>query len=115
MVYTIGLADTNVSMQSFLVPNRVGQIRVGTSHADLIKPDPGLKRLADQSGGGYFELGWKDNLGAVFTRVADELHHQYALAFPPKKLDGKTHKLEVKVKRPDLVIRGRKSYVAEAR
>jgi Ca-activated chloride channel family protein len=110
MVYTIGLADTDYSMSSFLGRGRFGSSQ-GRPH--LIKPDGGLRRLADQSGGGYFELGWHDNLGAVFTRVADELHHQYALAFPPGKLDGNMHSLEVKVKRPGLTARARKSYVAE--
>jgi hypothetical protein len=53
-----------------------------------------------------------NNLGPTFTRIADELHRQYALAFTPAVLDGKTHKLEVRVKRPDAVARARKSYIA---
>ena len=64
------------------------------------KPDPGLAKLAAESGGGYFELQSTDDLKATFARVADELHHQYALGFTPEKLDGKTHKLEVRLKRP---------------
>jgi Ca-activated chloride channel family protein len=79
------------------------------------KPDAGLRILAEQSGGGYFELDWTQNLGATFSRVADELHRQYGLAFAPAKLDGEIHRLDVKTTRPGLVIRTRKSYVAEAR
>jgi hypothetical protein len=44
--------------------------------------------------------------------VADELHRQYAMGFSPEKLDGKTHKLEVRVKRPGMTARARRSYVA---
>jgi hypothetical protein len=46
--------------------------------------------------------------------VADELHHQYALAFEPEKLDGKRHKLEVKLKQKGMKARARTSYVATA-
>jgi hypothetical protein len=38
------------------------------------------------------------DLAATFKRVADELHHQYLLAFKPEKLDMKLHKLEVRLK-----------------
>ena len=44
--------------------------------------------------------------------MADELHRQYAMGFSPEKLDGKTHKLEVRVKRPGMMARARRSYVA---
>ena len=46
--------------------------------------------------------------------MADELHRQYLLGFAPAKLDGKTHKLEVKLKQPGMTARARKSYVAKA-
>jgi len=75
-------------------------------------PDEGLSKLAAESGGGYFELDSTDDLGATFARVADELHRQYAMGFSPEKLDGKTHKLEVRVRRPGMTARARKSYVA---
>nr|AGD93300.1 von Willebrand factor type A [uncultured bacterium]AGD93313.1 von Willebrand factor type A [uncultured bacterium] len=76
------------------------------------KPDPGLRKLALASGGGYFELSSTRDLAATFARVADELHRQYLLGFVPRKLDGKAHDLEVRVKRDGLVARARKSYVA---
>jgi Ca-activated chloride channel family protein len=76
------------------------------------RPDRGLKKLADETGGGYFELQKTDDLGPTFTRVAQELHSQYVLGFEPGEPDGKVHKLEVKVRRPGLNARARKSYVA---
>src|SRR5471032_592351 len=75
-------------------------------------PDPGLKILADDSGGNYFELEPADGLDSTFAQVADELHHQYLLAFDAAVLDGKTHKLEVRVNRPNVIVRTRKSYLA---
>ena len=75
------------------------------------RPDRGLKGLADETGGGYFELKRTDELGPTFTRVAQELHSQYSLAFAPAT-DAKVHKLEVKVKKPGMTARARRSYLA---
>lgn len=75
-------------------------------------PDRGLKKLAEETGGGFFLLKKEDELGPTFTRVAQELHSQYVLGFSPAALDGKVHKLEVKVKKAGLNVRARKSYVA---
>lgn len=79
----------------------------------VTQPDPGLRKVAEETGGGYFELGRTDELNTTFTRVASELHSQYVLGFSPTDLDGKVHKLEVTTKRPGLVARARKSYVAK--
>jgi len=78
------------------------------------KPDSGLKKLADETGGGYFELKKTADLGPTFSRVAQELHSQYVLGFEPKQLDGKVHKLAVKMKQAGMTARARKSYVATA-
>lgn len=77
-------------------------------------PDRGLKRLSEETGGGFFLLKKTDELTSTFTRVAQELHSQYVLGFAPQVLDGKIHKLEVRVKKPGMVARARKSYVASA-
>ena len=51
---------------------------------------------------------------ATFAKVADELHHQYALGFTPEKLDGKMHTLDVRAGRRGRTVRARKSYLAKA-
>jgi VWFA-related protein len=76
------------------------------------RPDRVLKKLADETGGGYFELQKNSELGSTFTRVAQELHSQYVLGFSPEALDGKVHKLRVEVKKSGMTARSRKSYVA---
>jgi Ca-activated chloride channel family protein len=97
MVYALGFAD---------VQRRPGK------DPKIVPPDSGLRRLADDSGGGYFEIRDTEKLGEVFTRVAEELHRQYWLGFAPPARDGKVHKIAVKVKRPELTVRARQSYVA---
>jgi Ca-activated chloride channel homolog len=78
------------------------------------KPDRGLRRLADETGGGYFELDKTSDLAPTFTRVAYELHSQYLLAFTPTQLDGRVHKLSVRLKQPGMTARARRSYLAAA-
>lgn len=75
-------------------------------------PDRGLRRLSEETGGGFFLLKKTDELGPTFTRVAQELHSQYVLGFTPQALDGKVHKIEVRLKKPAMVARARKSYLA---
>ena len=78
------------------------------------KPDSVLNRFATETGGGYFDLKKDADLSASFTRIAQELRSQYLLAFTPAALDGKVHRLEVRVKRPGLKARSRRSYTATA-
>ena len=96
MVYAIGLESNYFD----------GQRRVRS------KPDRGLRRLADETGGGYFELDKTSDLAPTFTQVATELHSQYVIGFAPTQLDNRVHKLTVKMKPPGLAARARRSYVA---
>jgi VWFA-related protein len=98
MVYAIGMRS----------PYRDGGRLVTTS------PDSGLRKVADETGGGYFELTKATDLLSTFTRVALELHSQYVLGFSPPVLDGKVHKLALKVKQAGMTARARRSYVASA-
>jgi Ca-activated chloride channel family protein len=76
------------------------------------KPDSGLRRISDETGGGYFELKTTSELASTFTRVAKELHSQYVIGFAPTQLDNKVHKLSLRVKQPGLTARARRSYLA---
>jgi Ca-activated chloride channel homolog len=75
-------------------------------------PDPGLARVAQETGGGYTEIRLGEDLAAAFTRVADELHSQYLLGFAPPKRDGRKHDIDVRLTQRGLTARARKSYVA---
>src|ERR1051325_4374393 len=70
------------------------------------RPDRALRRLADDTGGGYFELKKSTDLAPTFTRVAQELHSLYTLGFQPMVMDGKEHKLDVRVKKQGMAAPG---------
>jgi Ca-activated chloride channel homolog len=76
------------------------------------EPDPKLRTLARETGGGYFELERTSGLASTFRRVGEELHSQYVLAFVPTSPDGHVHKLRVRVKNRRLTVRARRSYLA---
>lgn len=96
MIYAIGLESNYF--------NGIRQVRS--------RPDRNLKRFAEETGGGYFELKETDELGPTFTRVAQELHSQYVLGFAPTTRDGRLHSLEVRLKRLGMTSRARRSYIA---
>jgi VWFA-related protein len=98
MVYAIGLQSTYFN----------GQRMVRS------QPDRSLKKIAEETGGGYFELKKTDELAPTFTRVAQELHSLYTLGFSPAALDGKEHKLDIKMKQTGMAARARRTYIASA-
>lgn len=70
--------------------------------------------VAIGTGGGYYVVdNLLDDMNAITTAITEELHSQYVLGFVPQELDGRLHKLEVRVKRPKLKVRARQSYVAD--
>ena len=74
----------------------------------------GLPFFVDETGGGYMRFDDVSEINPIMTEVTEELHHQYLLGFTPAVLDGKVHKLDVKLDQPNYTVRARKTYVAEA-
>jgi Ca-activated chloride channel family protein len=97
MIYAIGLESV---------------FSIGGGRVQRTRPDRTLRKFAEETGGGYFELKKTDDLAPTFTRVAQELHSQYTLGFTPTALDNKEHKLEVRLKPMGMTARARKSYIA---
>jgi Ca-activated chloride channel family protein len=103
-----------VAMRSRAARRAMPGIGIGGLQAALTEdlPDPGLARVAEETGGGFIEIRFGEDLGAAFARVADELHSQYLIGFTPPRRDGKVHEIELKVSKRGLEPRARKSYVA---
>jgi Ca-activated chloride channel family protein len=107
MVYAIGMR----SRMARPLPPGIGAGGLqAMMTADL--PDPGLARVAEETGGGYAEIRFGQDLAAAFARVADELHSQYLIGFAPPQRDGKVHDIDVRVAQRGLKPRARRSYVA---
>jgi Ca-activated chloride channel homolog len=107
MIFAVGMR----SRSAHPMPPAIGPGALQTALlADL--PDPGLARVAEETGGGYTEIRFGQDLAAAFTEVADELHSQYLLGFAPNKRDGKVHDLAVRVNQSGFKSRARKTYLA---
>jgi VWFA-related protein len=106
MIYAIGMRSRGQRPMPGIGPGGLQAMLT----ADL--PDPGLARVAQETGGGYAEIRFGQDLGAAFAQVADELHSQYLIGFAPPKRDGKVHDIDVRVTQRGLNPRARKRYVA---
>lgn len=73
-----------------------------------------LKNLADKSGGRYIASPGGQELRDSFAAIAEELGHQYTLAYRPinKERDGRWRAIQVKPGRADITVRTRKGYRA---
>jgi Ca-activated chloride channel family protein len=105
MIYGVGLR----SAPGAVAP---GGVRSLSSVLAPTVPDPALRGIAGDTGGGYFDLSPHDDLAGAFSRVVQELHRQYLLGFAPPARDGAVHAIEVRMRTPGLRTQSRKSYVA---
>ncbi len=89
---------------------------ISTNHMKLpTDGDKVLKYLAAETGGVAFFPFKVEDLSQSFENIANELRHQYNMAYSPEplKTDGLWHPISVKVKgRKDLVVRARPGYYA---
>jgi len=75
-----------------------------------------LQLIAERSGGRVLKPSSYDKLTQSFDEILRDLRTQYLLAFYPKNLSpsgNKFHRLEVKLRRPDLRVSARTGYYEE--
>jgi len=75
---------------------------------------PTLKGFAEKTGGRFIATAGGPALRDAFSGIAEELGHQYTIAYRPlnRNRDGKWRTLDVKLNREDLIVRTRKGYRA---
>jgi Ca-activated chloride channel family protein len=75
-------------------------------------PQKYLQQLSDKTGGRYFMAADENTMRRSFSEVADELRRQYVLGYHPNELAprGQERKIRVKVDRPRVAVRARRSY-----
>ena len=82
--------------------------------AQRVKSQGALKKFAEKTGGTFVATPGGAAMREAFRKIADELGLQYTIGYQPtSKRDGKWHELEVRISKPNLVIRSRKGYIAE--
>ena len=85
----------------------------GASESETLKVF--LDQLAEKTGGQSYFIGSIHKLSDTFREILTELKSQYFLTYTPRAgLKPRTwHRIDVRVNRPDLVVRARKEYFFE--
>ena len=72
-----------------------------------------LREITSESGGYTEVVGDSPELGPATARIAEELNHQYTLAYrPPGPADGSYRSIRVRVPGKNYRVRTRRGYVA---
>lgn len=85
-----------------------------TNGKERMQSQGALKNFAEKSGGVFIETAGGAAMRQAFKNVVEELGLQYTLGYQPsnQKKDGKWRAIEIRVAKPNLIIRTRKGYNA---
>jgi VWFA-related protein len=103
------LADQTIEVGSFPDDTSLG---LGTQsiQRELFLSQGSLRQLSDETGG--FAAVNAGDFSTAFDRIVRDNSSYYAMAYyPPSDKAGKFHKIEVRVRRPELRVRARQGYV----
>ncbi len=87
---------------------------IDTGGKDRMQSQGALKNFAEKSGGVFIATGGGAAMREAFKNIVEELGVQYTLGYQPSNLkkDGKFRAIEIRVAKPNLIIRTRKGYYA---
>ena len=106
------IIDDDVNIGGGRFP-RGGGGSAGSSRSEYETGRRYLEELARNSGGRIFEADTTYNLDAAFSSIAEELRRQYTLGYYPEIVGqkGDRKQIRVRVKRPNVVVRAKNSYI----
>lgn len=103
------LADQTIEVGSFPDDTALG-LGTQSMQTELRLSQSSLQQLSDDTGG--FAVVNKADFSTAFDRIVRDNSAYYAMAYyPPSDKAGKFHKIEVRVRRPDLRVRARQGYI----
>lgn len=73
-----------------------------------------MRRLAKETGGGYFEVSKKLNIDQVFALIEEDLRNQYSIGYVSDRpaTFAEFRKIQLTLKRPGLIVQSRDRYWA---
>ena len=85
----------------------------GTSIGDYKLADQFLHHLATKTGGRLYVANDRTQLSNAFSKIAEELRHQYSLGYYPETSlqSGERREIRVRLDQPQFAVRARDSYV----
>ena len=75
----------------------------------------GLHRMAEETGGGLYEVKKDKSIEAIYSEIEDVLRNQYSLGYTPPRLDadGKFHKIGLTTKDHHMIVHTRSGYYSK--
>jgi VWFA-related protein len=98
-------------------PSNGGLPLPGATKADYERADQYLHELAEKTAGRLYKANTTTQLAEAFASIAEELRRQYTLGYYPQATaveSGERRQIKVRVKRPNLAVRARDSYMRSA-
>jgi VWFA-related protein len=89
----------------------------GATQADYDRADEYLKGISEKTGGRLYRANDATQLSQAFTSIAEELRRQYSLGYYPQTgadVTDERRLIKVTVKRPNVAVRARNSYMRSA-
>jgi len=103
------LGDESIEIGAFPDDTSLG-IGPGSLANELRLSQDSLRVLSEETGG--FAVVNKNDYATAYQRIVEDNSSYYVLAYyPPDARPGRLHKIDVRVTRPGLVVRGRKGYI----
>ncbi|HEY3043834.1 MAG TPA: VWA domain-containing protein [Vicinamibacterales bacterium] len=103
------LADQTIEIGTFPDDTTLG-LGAESIQKELFLSANSLRELSDETGG--FAVINANDFSTAFDRIVRDNSSYYEMAYyPPSDKAGKFHKIEVRVRRPDLRVRARQGYV----
>jgi VWFA-related protein len=75
-----------------------------------------LQKIAQATGGRFFEVSKKETVDQIYTQIEEELRNQYNLGYTPQRAgadSGMYHKIQLTTKNQDLAVQAREGYYSE--
>jgi len=71
-----------------------------------------MERLAQQTGGRFYEVSKKESIEQIYTSIGEDLRNQYNLGFTPDRVEADSgyHKILVTTTQKDLTVQARDGY-----
>jgi hypothetical protein len=91
--------------------NNGGNYPTGSGHIDGKK---NLERMAQETGGRFFEVKKSQNVAQIYNQIAEELRAQYRLGYTPSQDAASSgyHRIELTLRQKGLLIQTRDGYYA---
>ena len=109
-------ADTIIFPIRFADPIAVYRpIRAAVLAAASERGKHGLHRMAQETGGIYYEVTKNESIEAIYSQIEDVLRNQYNIGYNPGRTngDGKYHKIKLTTKDRHLTVHTRDGYYAK--